>query len=238
MKWRGPFGGGAASGAAGAQVASRAKNTQYIRARTVPVNPRTTFQQGVRNAVKSLSSLWQRLTSDQRNAWDTYGKNVTVTNALGDSSKLSGINWFVGNNTPRIQAGFAAVLQGPSIFDRGNPDWSSVAPAATIATNGTLGTITLTNPITGGNGTNSALLAYISRPYSPGVTFFNGPYQLTHTILANASGNIPAANYTFQSSFPATGVSATDSGNQMQLVLRLDRGDGRLSSKFQLQVDG
>lgn len=238
MKWRGPYGGGAASGAAGAGVASRARNTQYIRARTVPVNPRTSFQQVVRNAVKTLTSLWQTMTSDQRAVWNTYGLNVTVTNALGDSSTLSGVNWFVGNNTPRVQAGLAAILNGPSIFDRGNPNWSTIDPAATIATGGMLGTLTLSAAITGGNGTNGALLMYISRPYGPAINFFNGPYQLAAVFPTNASGNVITGAHTFSSPFTASGVAAADSANQMQYVLRWDLGDGRLSSKFQGKIDG
>lgn len=238
MKWRGPYGGGAASGAAGAAVASRARNTQYIRARTTPVNPRTTAQQVVRNAVKALTSLWQSLTNDQRSIWNTYGVNVTVTNALGDSSKLSGVNWFVGNNVPRIQASLPATIAGPTIFDLGNPNWSAVSPSAVIATNGTHGTLTLGGPITSANGTNGALIVWISRPYGPAINFFNGPYQLAASFPSTGSGNFMAGNYTFNSPFIASGVAATDSANQMQMVLRLDRGDGRLSSKFQVQVDG
>lgn len=237
MKWRGPYGGGAASGAAGAAVASRARNTQYIRARTVPVNPRTPFQTVVRNAVKAMSALWQTLTSDQRGAWNTYGLNVTVTNALGDSSHLSGFNWFVGNNTVRGQAGFDPILQGPAIFDRGNPNWNTVDPSWTIATNGTRGTITLASAITVTGGTNGFLAAFISRPYGPGVTFFNGPYQLTDVFRATGAGVIPAGNHTFNSVFPASGVGPGDTQNNMQLVLRLDQGDGRLSSRFPLNVE-
>lgn len=238
MKWRGPFGGGAASGAAGAVVASRARGTQYLRARVVPVNTATTFRQAVRNAVKTLTSLWQSLTEEQRGAWRNYALNVPRVNSLGDSFTASGINWFVGNNTPRVQAGLAAVLDGPIIFDRGNPDWSTVLPAPTILTDGTSGTLTLAADITGCNGTNGALIAFISRPYSPGITSFYGSSQLTATFPSNSSGNIPAGAHTFQSAFVASGVSTSDTGNQMQMTLRLDRGDGRLSSKFQAAVIG
>lgn len=238
MKWRGPFGGGAASGAAGSFVASHARGTQYLRARTVPVNIRSPFQQGVRNAVKALTSLWQALTEEQRGAWRNYGLNVTTINTLGDAFHASGINWFVGNNTPRVQAGLAATLDGPTIFDRGNPDWSSVLPDVTILTDGTVGTLTTSAAIEGNNAANGALLLYISRPYSPGITSFNGPTQLAATFPSNASGNILAGSFTFNSPFVASGVSTSDSGNQMSYTLRLDRGDGRLSSKFQGTVTG
>ncbi len=238
MKWRGPYGGGAASGAAGSLVASRAKSTQYLRARTTPVNPRTSFQQGVRNALKALTSLWQILTEEQRGEWRNYATNVTVTNALGDAAHLSAINWFVGNNVPRMQAGLAATLDGPIIFDRGNPNWSEVLPGVEIVTNGTEGTLITQADITGANGTNGAMFIYVSRPYSPGIVSFNGPTQLSGIVPTNSSGNLLTGSYTFQSAFVASGVADTDSGNQMTFVLRLDRGDGRLSSKFRGQVLG
>lgn len=237
MKWRGPLGGGAASGKVGAMVASRAKNTQYIRARTTPVNPRTSPQQVVRNAVKALSTAWSStLTATQRGEWENYGLNVTVTNALGDPSHLSGINWFVGNNTPRVQAGLPLIADGPSIFDRGNPDWSVIFPDATIETNGSHGTLSLASAITGMNGTNGSLLFYISRPIGPAVNFFDGPYQLAAVLPSVGAGSITAGNHTFNSPFTASGVASAESANYMAGVLRLDRGDGRLSSKFQLTV--
>lgn len=238
MKWRGPFGGGAASGAAGSFVASHARGTQYLRARTVPVNIRSSFQQAVRNAVKTLTSLWQSLSEEQRGAWRNYGLNVSTTNTLGDSFHASGINWFVGNNTPRVQAGLAATLDGPTIFDRGNPDWSTVLPAVDILTDGTSGTLTLAADIPGNNGTNGSMLLYVSRPFSPGITSFNGPTQLATVVASGTDGTLLAGNYTFQSPFVASGVSTSDTGNQMSFTLRLDRGDGRLSSKFQGTVTG
>lgn len=238
MKWRGPFGGGAASGAAGALVASRARGTQYLRARTKPVNPRTSFQQGVRDAIKTLTGLWQSLTEFQRGQWRNYALNVTSINKLGDTFHASGINWFVGNNTPRVQAGMPATLDGPVIFDRGNPDWSTVLPEVNILTNGTGATLTLQADIPGNNGSNGMMLVYLSRPYSPAIVSFNGPTQLATTVASGTDGTLLAGNYTFSSPFPASGVSTSDSGNQMAFTLRLDRGEGRLSSKFQGAVAG
>lgn len=229
MKWRGPIGGGAASGKLGAMVASRAKSTQYLRARTTPVNPRTVFQQVVRNAVKALTGLWQTMTQSQRDSWNVYAANVTVTNALGDSARLSGVNWFVGNNTPRIQSGLPAIVDGPTIFDRGNPDWSALAPIFTVGSNTDAGTITLQGTLPVSTSTDSHFLIYVSRPFGPGISFFNGPYQLATSIAANTT----VSDHAFTLPFVAGGVGTSDSSNQMQVVIRLDQGDGRMSSRFQ-----
>lgn len=236
MKWRGPFGGGAASGKSGALVASRAKSVQYLRARVTPINPNTTFQRAVRDAVKALTGLWQTMSDTARQAWNVYGQNVTKVNRLGDTVKVSGFNWFIGNNTPRLQAGFPAITAGPTIFDTGNPDWSTVVPIMTIGPGTTSGTLTTSSTITGLNGTNGHLLAYVSRPQSPGKTFFGGPFQLAVTVVSNSSGNIPAGSHTFSSPFVASGIGNADSNNFMDYIVRLDTGDGRLSSKFQATV--
>ncbi len=229
MKWRGLFGGGAASGKAGALVASRAKSTQYVRARVTPVNPNSPQQQAVRNAVKYLSGLWQRLTSSQRESWNSYAAIVTVVNSLGDASKLSGFNWFNGNNTVRKQCGFTEILQGPAIYDLGNPDVAALGLIFTTSAGATRGTLTLASALTLANPTNGFMAVYCSRPYSPGKNFFKGPYQLA----AVHGGNLSIGTYSFDLPFAAAGVGAGDTQNQMEVVLRFDQGDGRLSSKFQ-----
>lgn len=237
MKWRGPFGGGAASGKAGSLVASRAKSTQYVRARVTPVNPATVFQRAVRSVVKALSTLWSKISENERISWNMYGANVTVTNALGDSSKLSGFNWFTGNNVVRQQAGFDVVRQGPSTYDLGNPDWPTIQPSVVVTDHATSGTLSLNAPIFPGGGTNSFLAIYQSRPYSAGKEFFKGPYQFCDIVQATGTGSIASGDHPINFAFAADGVSpGNDTSNNMQFVLRLSRGDGRLSSKFTIQA--
>lgn len=229
MKWRGPIGGGAASGKLGALVASRAKSTQYLRARTTPVNPNSIFQRVVRDAVKALTSLWSQLPTGQLEAWNVYAANVTVTNKLGDSAKLSGFNWFIGNNVPRVQAGFPAEQNAPTIFDIGNPNWSALLPEFTTSSGATTGTLALTGTLPATTNSNSHFYVYVSRPQSAGKTFFNGPFQFAGSI----PGNTSSPTHIVTLPFTAAGVGNSDSANFMDFVLRLDNGDGRLSSKFQ-----
>jgi hypothetical protein len=187
--------------------------------------------------VKFLSSRWSKLTGLQRQSWDVYGQNVTVTNALGDSSKLSGVNWFVGNNAIRQQAGFPTILDGPAIFDKGNPDWSPANAAVDVGEGTAQGTLTLTNPIFPGSGTNSFLAIYASRPYSPGKSFFNGPYRFSDIVTATGTGSIVAGAYPINLAFVADGVfNGEETSNRMQFVVRLSRGDGRLSSPLTITV--
>lgn len=230
MKWRGPFGGGVASGAVGSVVGSRARGVQYLRARTVPVNPRTPQQLVVRDAVASLSGQWQTLTPEQRDAWSIYAGNVTVVNSIGDATTLSSLNWFVACNTPRVQGGLPIAFDAPIIFDLGTPDWSAAGPFVDIQTNGTSGTLTLANAFSV-NGDTTAMLLFVSRPYSPGIRGFAQRTQLAGVFPVGTTGTF-STSYTFSSPFVASGVSTSGSGNQMSYVLRLSREDGRLSGKY------
>lgn len=66
------------SGSIGATVHSHNRFGQYIRARSVPVNPNTARQVIARNAARSIMIAWQNtLTQDQRDAWNVYAANLS-----------------------------------------------------------------------------------------------------------------------------------------------------------------
>lgn len=227
MLWRGLFGGGAASGAAGALVASHNKGGQYVRARTTPTNPRTTFQTVVRSIVTGLTSVWRTLSPDQQALWNVYATNVSKRNRLGDSINVSGFNWFVGNNTSRLQAGLAELDAAPTIFDDGSVLLTGTF--VTVGRNTTAGSLTLagtTLPVDSASG--GAFILFASRPISNGVSFFNGPYQIAATIPSNTSASV----HSFTLPFAASNVGANPTDNYMEFVLRLARPDGRVSGKF------
>jgi len=222
MLWRGPgVAGGAASGAAGAMVASHNKGGQYVRARTTPTNPRSAFQTDVRNSLTNLASAWSSsLTQNQREAWDIYATNVSRFNRLGDSIHISGIAWFVACNTPRLQAGLSRVNDAPVNFDQGD---IGTTPNALFAAGGSSATITL-NPAdnwNGTNGSNNNMLLYASRPQNEGINFFNGPYRLAAVI----------SNRTTSSVIVTLPFAAGPADSSIFFAFRISRGDGRLSGR-------
>lgn len=223
MLWRGPIGGGAASGAAGSLVASRAKTTQYLRARVTPVNPRTSFQQVVRDAVKTLTNRWiSTVDPADRIDWNVYAANVSRQNRIGDSIHISGISWYIANNVPRVQAGLPPIdtFGGTADFSLGNPTFVN----ATFEADGTNGTFNFGDtvlPIE--SSTLSAFILYASKPFNPGRAAPITGNQLCAVIPANTSEAI----HTF--TLPWSTIS---SSNQMNLIVRLSREDGRLSSAF------
>lgn len=220
MKWRGPFGQGSASGKLGALVASRNRGGQYLRARVTPVNPGSIFQQAVRNALRTLVSLWQgSLTDVQRASWTTYANNVTVTDTLGDQRNRTGQNWYVGNNTARIQADLARVDDAPINYELGDTGAASFSLSST-----TVGTLTLNILPTGWAASTAgedSLLLYISDAFPASRNFFKGPYRLAGTLESPNS----VGSFTLPS--PVEGAQ-----NQLQYQYRIARGDGRLSGPF------
>lgn len=221
MKWRGPIGGGAASGAVGAYVASHNKGGQYLRARTTPTNPSSSFQVIVRNGVKSLSNRWQTvLTSAQRSAWSVYASNVPVLNTLGDSINLTGMNMYVRSNTPRVQGSMAIVDDAPVDFNLG----SATTPTLTLGAGTSTGTLTYAAADFVGNANAStSMLLYTSRPQARSIIFFKGPYRFAGKILGTATG--PSATFTLP--FANGGTN-----NIVYGQIRISRSDGRLTSTF------
>lgn len=224
MLYRGPMGGGAASGKVGAMVASHNKGGQYVRARTTPTNPRTAAQSAVRNAVALLAPLWSStLTDSQRDAWNVYAANVPIRNRLGDAITTSGIAMFLRSNVSRRQAGLALITAAPIIFDTGETptDFGVV-----IATGSTAGTLTITAGTSSGwnSSTGNHFLLYTSRPQNAGVNYFNGPYQLAGVFV----GGNTTGSATFTLPFVPAGP-----GSIIKLQARVSTADGRLSGVVQ-----
>jgi hypothetical protein len=226
MLWRGPHGGGAASGAIGSSVASHNTGGQYLRARTTPTNPSTPFQQEVRNAVRTLSSRWNTLTDAQRDGWAVYAANTSFRNRLGDAIKLSGIANYTRSNVTRFQAALPIIDNAPGTFDIGDVTDATIALVVGTTT-GTLTLNTTSNWITQ-NGSANNMAVYLSRPQNPGIGFFNGPYRLAK-VINGSSGSVTPAQVISLPFSVTPGIGQIVYGQA-----RVTRGDGRLSSAFQI----
>lgn len=226
MLWRGPVGGGAASGKMGAMIASRARTTQYLKARvnTGRIVP-TALQGVIRNAISTLVSLWQTgISSATRAGWSQYALNVSKTNRLGDLTHVAGVNWFVGNNTVRLQLGQPIVEEAPTVFNTGDIDWSGT----TFAAGGTLGTLTLAaSPSALALGASDSIAMWTSPAFSIGREKWYGQFRLGVTI----SGNDTNTTFVFALPFGSAGTDGQIAGK-----LRISRDDGRLSSPYTIQV--
>lgn len=213
---------GSASGSIAGAVASHNRFGQYFRARTIPVNPNSTFQQTVRNLMGQLTSAWSNeLTSVQRAAWDDYGKAIAIPDSLGDNHYLTGLNHYVRSNVARMQAGLARVDAGPTVL---------TLPTGTLAVftataSGSAVSVAFTNTDDWANEVGGALLMLAGRPQSAGVTFYGGPWRYMGKV---AGAGTPPTSPSAQVSPFALAV-----GQFQAYQFRFCRADGRLSAPFQ-----
>lgn len=208
---------GAASGAMGAAVASHNKGGQYLRARTVPSGAvPSPGQSVVRNAVSSLSPAWStELTAVQRAAWSTYALNVPGRNRLGDAIQLSGQNWYIACNTPRLQVGLSRIDDAPVTYDRGTP---TVSPAIVLL-NDSAGTFDY--GVESGTLTMDAnAILYQGRAFNPGRSKYYGSFRVVDKF--DLGGGASGGAFT-----PVFPIGSSE--NQMCFQLVFSNDDGRLS---------
>lgn len=215
------------SGSVGGWTGSHNAGGMYIRARTIPTNPNTPFQQAVRNIVAQLSNLWvDTLTLAQREAWKTYAENVQVQGPLGDSINVSALNMYQRSNVARIQSGFARVDDAPVIFNLG--DFTNPAFALDEAANEV--DVTFTDTDLWANEDDSNMLIYASRPVATSINFFKGPYRFA-AVIEGDSITPPTSPAAIPLPFPVA------VGQRIHVLARISRVDGRYSNPFRGQAD-
>lgn len=220
-----------ASGSVGGLTYSHNAGGLYMRARSIPVQPGTTFQTQVKNALTQLITAWtETLTAAQRNAWNLYAANVLVTNPLGDPRANSGQNWYVGANQPRLQAiaklasTLTRVDAAPVIFDRSLLT-TPTGVILDVSSNNLV--FSFTNSNTWATAVGGALLVYQGRPVNGTRNFFKGPWRLIGQVLGAV---IPPTS-------PATITSITTNGfafavgQQSPIAFAATTADGRLTTR-------
>lgn len=214
------------SGSIAGITASRNRGGNYFRARAMPTNPNTPFQQAIRSYMAQLSAIWSStLTQAARDKWDNYALQVPLPNALGEPINVGGIGMYQRSNVPRLQTTAAELPRqdvAPGIFDLGE----FTPPVIVSATQSTQDlSITFDNTDEWANEDDSAMLVSISRPKNPGTNFFKGPYRFADVIQGNST-TPPTSPATIAAPF------AFDVGQRVFVFIRVTRGDGRLSASF------
>lgn len=178
---------GQPSGSVGGLTAAHNKGGYYLRSRSVPTDPASSYQGQVRDAMASLVAHWsETLTQTQREAWADYAASVPVPNPLGDSITLSGFNWYTACNIPRLQAdtkmstSLGRIDDAPVIFNRG----AHTVPVPTLTeTSGQ--SIAYDNGDDWATQTGGALLIYQGLPQNAGRNFFKGPWRLSDVVAGD-----------------------------------------------------
>ena len=108
-----PFGAREARGSVGGITASKGRFGQILRVKRSPVQPRSNSQQQKRYLMQSLNNLFLQQTPTTIGLWNDFAKNWTITDSLGQSIHLTGLNWFISLNSRRMITVGAALLTPP-----------------------------------------------------------------------------------------------------------------------------
>lgn len=175
---------------------SRNRNGQYVRNRSIPVNPSSTFQQSVRARFSLNAQNWRDLTSAQRAGWSDLGGMITRNDTLGQAYTLTGFQAYLLVNNNKLAAGDVTVTDAPIYLP---PD-----PITTVTPTLTSGSFSIAytpTPLAAG------IRAFIScsPQRSAGRTFEGDLRLITVTAAAAASPTNILAAYTARFGVPVTG---------------------------------
>jgi hypothetical protein len=186
----------AGSGALGGAVYSHNAGGQYIRRRAVPVNPQTSYQTGVRNALGTAADRWSLvLTETQREGWRTFAAGITVQNTLGQSIKLSGFQHYCRVNQLALYTQSQVTTAGGFIGTDDPPVSSVIGPSVNILAAGLSDVV---GPPVAWNldvqpdplPTGGIVGVWLSGPVGVGRNFFKGPYILADVMTSAGFGVI------------------------------------------------
>jgi hypothetical protein len=215
------------SGSIGGLTFSHNKGGAYIRARTIPTNPMSAYQQAVRALMIQLVGAWSdTLTQDQRDAWAVYADNVLLPDKLGEPRKISGLNHYVRSNVPRLltaEAALARVDDAPVTFNLGEYETPTI-DAITAADDDF--DLAFNAADAWATAVGGGLIVYASRPQSPTIKYFGGPYRFAGVVLGAVVP--PASPAAISCPFPVA------VGNQLFIRGQATFADGRLSAPFRL----
>ncbi len=122
---------GPAAGSVGGTAFQQGASGIVLRAKRKPANPQTPNQIRRRAALSSISAAWRGLTQAERDAWNAAASELTTSNRLGQSAKLSGANYFLRVNANSRLAGGSAIITEP-------PHVDPVVPPLLTSVDGTL----------------------------------------------------------------------------------------------------
>lgn len=149
----------------------------YLKERTQPKNPQTTFQQTVRNQLTTVSKGWSLLSTQEINNWNEAAVNENRADkrkSFGGKHRLSGKSFYTERNLNRLEVGLAV---SGTIFPAGTQADVTLTKINFDVANDK---VTLDGTVT----TAAASWANISitPPQSAGTRAFKGRYKVFGTI--------------------------------------------------------
>lgn len=212
-------------GSVGGLTFARNASGAYVRQRTMPINPNSPRQAQVRANQSLISALWlDSATASQRIEWETFAKNVSSKNKLGEDINPSGFNRFVQSNMVAENAGLPRFIDGPSLF-------SLPAQDNTVEVAVSEGSQELSVTFDEGRDwidlDGAGMLVYMGIPVNPTINFFAGPYRFAG-IIKGDSITAPTSPATIAVPFPVV------EGQKIFSKTKIIFDDGRVSATFQV----
>lgn len=211
------------SGSIAGNTFARNRFGNYVRAKTVPVNPNSATQQTVRAIITMLTSRWsQTLTAAQRTAWNLYADSVNMTNRLGETIQLSGFNHYIRSNSVRERVGAPLVDAGPTTFELPAHDPAFAVTASEAAQQVTFA---YDSTMDWADEDDAYILFEQGQPQNAQRNFFAGPWR--HCAQVEGVNGAPPA-----SPKVAAAVFVVTELQHLWAYARISRADGRLSTPF------
>lgn len=206
-------------GSVGGLTFTRTSSGLTIRARATPTDPRPPRGLTTRGSFARLANLWPNLlTPTQRDDWNTYAANVTLTNSLGDAINVSGANMFLRTNQAAQQTAGGLYVDAPTTFNLGSytaPTWFPQAP---------LNVGYVIEPLDAWANEDAAyLLVYQGIPQGPSVNFYASPWVFIEALPG--SSTVPPLDTQL-----AVALRPFTAGQHLWFRSRVLRADGRLSN--------
>ena len=219
------YGGGVIqmSGSLAGNTFARNRYGNYVRARTKPVNPKSTNQVLVRAVMATLTARWsQTLTAVQRTAWNLYASSVSMSNKLGETIYLSGFNHYIRSNHWFARMARTLVDDGPVIFELPETD-PTMSISISEATQQVTMTFDDTKPWCSED--DAMLVILQGDPQNPQRNFFDGPWR-------GRSAKVGASGVPVTSPLDYASITVASEGQRIWSKFRILRADGRLSNPF------
>jgi hypothetical protein len=216
-----------ASGSIGGITYSHNKGGLYTRARTIPTNPGSSYQQTIRGYVQELTNKWVTvLSSAERDAWAVYADAVLIPDSLGEPRKIPPLAHFIRCLVARYAYEMrpaTTTYNAPVIFDLGG-DWAP--PVLSIAAATDIASVAFQTGDAWVTENGACIAAAFSRPQNASINYFKGPYRYAGRTAGNA-GAPPASPATFNLPFKCV------AGQKIFGLIRVSRADYRLTLPFQ-----
>lgn len=224
------YGGGIVqmSGSVAGNTYARNRFGNYMRARTKPINPKSSRQVAARIIMMYLAEQWREspMTDAIRAAWATYADSVNWQNKLGEVVKLTGYQHFMRSNTAILALGGTLVTAGPP--DLGLPPGDPAFVVNPPSAAGQNVDVDFDDTFDWCAEDDGYLSMYMGRPQNPTRNFFDGPWRRWISIDGDTAVPITSPQVG-QVGMPYTVVL----GQKIWYKARIIRADGRCSTEFE-----